>query len=73
MAKYDLKRTHKRTAAEHRAIIDEIDALHSDRSQRGVVKSTGRSVGNNKKRKRHKNKPRIYDIDRHVDLNSKFT
>lgn len=70
--KYKVKKGDVRTPEEHRRILEEIDAVQSDRSRNGVVKSAKRlkntfgisSTMYKKERKPKNKKPKIYDIGR---------
>jgi len=70
--KYKVKKGDVRTPEEHRRILQEIDAVQSDRSRNGVVKSAKRlkntfgisSTMYKKERKPKNKKPKIYDIGR---------
>lgn len=70
--KYKVKKGEARTPEEHRKVLEEIDALQSERSRKGVALSKKRikntfgvsSTMYKKERKPKKKKPKIYDIGR---------
>lgn len=70
--KYKIKKGDTRTPEEHRKILEQIDALQTERSRKGVKKSVKRidntfgisSTMYKKERKPKNKKARIYDIGR---------
>lgn len=72
--KYKSTKGEVRTPEQHRKILEEIDALQSERSRKGVAKSAKRlkntfgvsSTMYKKERKPKNKKPRIYDVGRYA-------
>ncbi|SOK58338.1 hypothetical protein [Yersinia phage fHe-Yen9-04] len=72
--KYNSKKGDVRTPEEHRKILQEIDAVQSERSRKGVAKSAKRlkntlgisSTMYKKERKPKNTKPKIYDLGRYA-------
>lgn len=70
MAKYNVKLGHIRSPEEHRAILAEIDAKHSESSKNGSIKaSRSLKVHFNRYSSKPKKKKsrRIYDLNRFVN------
>ncbi len=72
--KYIIKKGEARTPEQHRKILQEIDAVQTERSKKGVKKSKKRikntfgisSTMYKKDRKPKTNKPKIYDLGRYA-------
>ena len=72
--KYKATKGEVRTPEEHRKVLQEIDAVQSERSRKGVQKSVKRikntfgvsSSMYKKDRKQKNKKPKIYDLGRYA-------